>query len=93
MGKLFVPYSLQTRFVNSGQILAGNAALMLIGEQRRGTWRCRPPGLFLWMIIPEAAEQIMKDLAGKDLKRGRCRFTCESWCEAGSSVQGVFEMG
>lgn len=66
---------------------------MLIGEQRRGTWRCRPPGLFLWMIIPEAAEQIMKDLAGKDLKRGRCRFTCESWCEAGSSVQGVFEMG
>lgn len=33
--------------------------------QKRGVWRCRPSGLFLEMIIPQAAQQIIKSLAGR----------------------------
>lgn len=38
---------------------------MLAGEQGKGVWRCRPPGLSPEMVVPQAAEQIMKILAGR----------------------------
>lgn len=34
-------------------------------EQGKGIWRCRSPGLSPEMIVPQAAEQIMKNLAGR----------------------------
>lgn len=38
---------------------------MLAGEQGKGVWRCRPPGFSPEMVVPQAAEQIMKILAGR----------------------------
>lgn len=82
--KLVVPYSLQAGLVNSGQLPAVNCVLCWQWAGERGL-----EVQISWALprddCPTGSRADNEKPGREDWKWGQCRFTSESWCNAGSS--------
>lgn len=82
--KLVVPYSLQAGLVNSGQLPAANCVLCWQWAGERGL-----EVQISWALprddCPTGSRADNEKPGREDWKWGQCRFTSESWCNAGSS--------